>query len=408
MDNLETVDMEFVSELAVAGDTKMVLLVIDGLGGLADPSTGLTELQTADTPNLDVLARDGSCGLLLPIAPGITPGSGPAHLALFGYDPVACNIGRGALAATGVGIVLGPQDVAARVNFCTVEGGVVVDRRAGRIATEINATLCEKLNSIELPGGVTARIAPEKDYRAALVFSGPGLSPEISDTDPQRAGLAPLKCEPLDGSDDAEATARMVNLYVEKAGRVLAGDKPANMILTRGFARLPHLPPITELYRLRAAGIASYPMYRAVAQLVGMDVPDTVDAAMGKVETVRGLWDDYDYFYVHHKPTDSAGEDGDFARKVRAIEEADGAVASLMDLEPDVLVVTGDHSTPAIMKAHSWHPLPFALRSKWERRDTVAEFSEVACAQGALGTMRSRELMALMLANALRLEKFGA
>jgi 2,3-bisphosphoglycerate-independent phosphoglycerate mutase len=408
MENSEAIDMEFVSRLAVRGQTRIVLLVIDGLGGLADPSTGMTELETARTPNLDRLADEGSCGLLVPIATGITPGSGPAHLALFGYDPVACNIGRGALAATGVGIVLGPDDVAARVNFCTVEGGVVVDRRAGRIATELNATLCEKLNSIELPGDIKVRIAPEKDYRAALVFSGRGLSPEVSDTDPQKTGLAPLPCQPLAATVEARATAEVVNSYLDKAASVLQGDKPANMILTRGFARLPHLPPITELYKLRAAGIASYPMYRAVAQLAGMDVPRAADSAVGKVEVMREIWADYDYFYVHHKPTDSAGEDGDFARKVGAIEEADDAVERIVGLEPDVLVVTGDHSTPAVMKSHSWHPLPFVLRSKWERTDGVRQFSEVACARGGLGVMRSRELMALMLANALRLEKFGA
>jgi 2,3-bisphosphoglycerate-independent phosphoglycerate mutase len=403
------IDMEFVSGLAIELDTRMVLLVIDGLGGLPDPKTGLTELETADTPNLDAIARESICGLSLPIARGITPGSGPAHLALFGYDPVACNIGRGALAATGAGIDLGSEDVAARVNFCTVEDGKVVDRRAGRIPTEINARLCDKLNAIKLPDGISATIAPEKDYRAALVFGGPDLSDRLADTDPQRAGLPPLPCEPLEGSGkEAEYTAGIVNGYILEAARVLAGEKPANMILLRGFAKLPHLPPMTELYKMRAVGIASYPMYRALAKLVGMDLVHAGDPFIEKADALAGAWADYDYFYVHHKPTDSSGEDGDFARKVKAIEEVDAQMLRILELEPEVLVVTGDHSTPAIMKSHSWHPLPLLLRSSWERRDVVSSFGETACAAGGLGMFESRELMPMMLANAMRLDKFGA
>jgi len=401
--------MNFLSDLAIELDTKMVLIVMDGLGGLPHPDTGLTELETAHTPNLDAIARESACGLTIPIALGITPGSGPAHLALFGYGPVEFSIGRGALAATGAGIELGPDDVAARVNFCTVEAGRVVDRRAGRIATEVNARLCEKLNAMALPGGLTARIVPEKDYRAALVFSGPGLSDKLADTDPQRVGLEPLECRPLPGAGpEAASTAETVNEYVREAARVLADEQPANMILLRGFSKLPHLPRVTELYRMRATGIASYPMYRALARLVGMNVIEAADPFEEKVEALAGAWSDSDYFYVHHKPTDSSGEDGDFERKVKAIEEVDAGMPGVLALEPDVLVVTGDHSTPAIMKSHSWHPLPLVLRSRWERTDAVQSFGETACAAGALGIFPARDLMALMLANAGRLEKFGA
>ncbi len=403
------IDMGFVSGLATEASTKMVLVVMDGLGGLPLGEAGLTELESARTPNLDNLASDSACGMLLPVGRGITPGSGPAHLSLFGYDPVVCNIGRGALAATGVGIELAPDEVAARVNFCTVEDGIVVDRRAGRISTELNAVLCAKLNRINLEGGVGARITPEKDYRAALVFSGPDLSDELEDTDPQKTGMAPIPCDPVKGASlDAARTAGMVNEYVRKAAEVLSGERPANMILMRGFSKMPHLPPMTGLYRIKAAGIASYPMYRAVARLVGMDLVDAGDSFDEKVDALERAWYDYDYFYVHHKPGDSAGEDGDFDRKVETIEEVDRSIPRLRALGPDVLAVTGDHSTPSLMKSHSWHPLPLILESKLERRDTVSSFGETACASGALGTFESRELMAVMLANALRLEKYGA
>jgi len=401
-------DLEMLRELAVDADTKMVLVVVDGLGGLPHPDTGLTELESANTPNLDALAADSLCGLVHPVAPGITPGSGPGHMSLFGYDPVRFLVGRGVLSAVGTGIALSPNDVAARVNFCTVENGVVTDRRAGRISTEMNARLCEKLASIKI-GGIEVIIRPEKDHRAALVLRGPGLSDELADTDPQKTGLAPLKCEPLPGAGpEAETTAQLVNLYLERAAALLADEHPANMILTRGFAKPPHIPDLKSLYRIRSVGIASYPMYRAVAKLVGMDVADTSDPFAGKVETLAAVWADYDYFFVHHKPTDSSGEDGDFDRKVSKIEEVDASMPGILALEPDVLLVTGDHSTPATLLAHSWHPCPVLLHSPNERRDTVKEFGETACIAGGLPADRADDLMSLMLADALRLEKFGA
>ncbi|MFH1148991.1 MAG: 2,3-bisphosphoglycerate-independent phosphoglycerate mutase [Actinomycetota bacterium] len=400
--------MEFVSELAIEGDTRIVLVVVDGLGGLPDQSTGLTELEASNTPNLDVLAADSVCGLLIPVGRGITPGSGPAHIALFGYDPLCYLIGRGVLGAIGAGVDLEPTDVAARVNFCTVENGLVTDRRAGRLPTEENARLCALLNEIVLDGAV-AHISPEKDYRAALVLKGRGISPGVTDTDPQRTGLAPLPCEPVPGAgEQARNTARLVNEYVRKAREILADRYPANMIVTRGFSCLPDVPAVTDLYKMRAACVASYPMYRAVGQLVGMDVLETGEGFEEKVATVARSWSEYDYFFIHHKPADSAGEDGDAARKMRAIEEVDRSIAGLLSLDPDVIVVTGDHSTPTVLRSHSWHPLPLILKSRWERPDDVMEFGERSCAKGGLGAFPSRELMALLLANALRLEKFGA
>ncbi|MBC7246346.1 MAG: 2,3-bisphosphoglycerate-independent phosphoglycerate mutase [Actinobacteria bacterium] len=386
----------------------MVLLVLDGLGGLPHPDTGLTELETARTPNLDALARESICGLIHAIGPGITPGSGPAHMALFGYDPVRYEVGRGVLSALGVGMDLGPDDLAARVNFCTVQDGVIVDRRAGRISTEENARLCEKLSGIRLEG-VEVEIRPEKEHRAALVFRGEGLSERVSDTDPQRTGLAPLRCEPLPGGGAAaERTAALVNEYLEKVSMILADEHPANMIVTRGFAKKPDIPPMTDLYGLRAGAVATYPMYRAVARLVGMELVASGPSFSEQVEAMAGAWEEYDYFFVHYKYTDSRGEDGDFAAKVACIEEVDEAVPRIVELDPDVLVVTGDHSTPALLKGHSWHPSPLLLRSRWERRDEVGSFGESACAAGGLGTFYAVDLLPLMLANAQRLNKFGA
>jgi 2,3-bisphosphoglycerate-independent phosphoglycerate mutase len=401
-------EIELVSRLAGKASSRMVLLVLDGVGGLPHPDTGLTELETARTPNLDALAAESACGLIHAIGPGITPGSGPAHMALFGYDPVRYEVGRGVLSALGVGIELGPDDLAARVYFCTVENGGITERCEGRISTEKNARLCEKLASIGMEG-VEVLIRPEKEHRAALVFTAPGLSDRVTDTDPQKTGRPPLRCEPLpDGGEAAERTASMVNAYLERAAEVLADEHPANMIVTRGFAKLPEIPTMTELYGLRAGAVATYPMYQAVAKLVGMQVLETGPTLSDQMEALKDNWGEYDYFFVHYKYTDSRGEDGDFDAKVACIEEADAELPRLLELEPEVLVVTGDHSTPALLKGHSWHPSPLLLRSRLERRDGVESFGESACLRGCLGTFRAMELLPLMLANAGRLVKFGA
>lgn len=400
--------MEFLSSLKTASGSRMVLLVLDGLGGLPHPETGLTELETARTPNLDALARDSACGLIHAVGPGITPGSGPAHMALFGYDPVRYEVGRGVLSALGVGIDLRPDDLAARVNFCTVEDGVITDRRAGRISTEVNARLCEKLSTIRLDG-VEAIIRPEKEHRAALVFRGLGLSERVSDTDPQKTGVPPLPCRPLEEGDEAaERTADLVNRYLEEASRILADEHPANMLLTRGFAKKPDIPLMPDLYGIRAGAVATYPMYRAVARLVGMELVETGTTFADQVEALAGAWGDYDYFFVHYKYTDSRGEDGDFEAKVACIEEVDASLPRIVELGPDVLVVTGDHSTPALLKAHSWHPSPLLFHSRWERRDDVDSFGERACARGILGTFPAVDLLPMMLACAQRLAKYGA
>lgn len=400
-------DLALIQKLIKPNDSKLVLLVMDGLGGHPRKEGGATELEAANTPNLDKLALRGISGLHQPIGPGITPGSGPGHLALFGYDPIQYQIGRGVLSALGLDFALQPQDVAARGNFCTIDAqGRVTDRRAGRISTEKGQALCELLRSIELPG-VTLFVEAEKEHRLLLVLRGEGLSAAVSDTDPQQTGVPPLPPQAL--TPTAARTAGLVQQFLAQARRRLADQHPANMLLLRGFAQHPDWPTFPALFGLRAAAIAAYPMYRGVAKLVGMEPLPTGEAVEDAFARLAERWNDFDFFFVHIKKTDSAGEDGDFERKVALIEAVDGQIPRLLDLQPAVLLVTGDHSTPAILGQHSWHPVPVLLWSKYCRPDRVEIFSERDCTAGALGPrFPTADLMPLALANALRLTKFGA
>jgi len=367
---------------------------------------GPTELEAARTPNLDHLAAGSLCGLSVPIGPGITPGSGPAHLALFGYDPLKYEIGRGVLEALGIGFDLHDEDVAARGNFCTVdEKGLITDRRAGRIPTEKNVELVKLLRGIKLPG-VQVFLEAVREYRFVLVLRGQGLEGGLTETDPQQVGVPTLPVEAL--VPEAERTAQLFNQWIAQAREILADQHPANMVNLRGLAKNPGLPSMEEVYGLRAAAIASYPMYRGVAKLVGMDVLDTGETLEEEVETLQAHFAEYDFFFVHVKKTDSAGEDGDFERKVSIIEHVDELVPAILDLEPEVFIVTGDHSTPALLKLHSWHPVPTLLHSRYCRADQTDEFSERGCSRGALGRFPAVDLMPLAMANALRLAKYGA
>jgi 2,3-bisphosphoglycerate-independent phosphoglycerate mutase len=401
MDNLD-----LIKEISIASPTKIVLLVIDGLGGLPHPKTGKTELETAKTPNLDRLAAKGICGLIDPIAPGITPGSTPGHLALFGYDPLKFNTGRGVVEAMGIDFDLKPEDIAARGNFCTVdEKGIVADRRAGRISTERCAELCRLLDGLTI-GGVEVLVSPVREHRFIAVFRGEGLSPEVSDSDPQQVGVASKEVKAQNAK--ADKMAKIANEFIAQAGKALAKHHPANMILLRGFSQLPSLPAMPQVYKLKPAAIAGYPMYRGLAKLVGMQVLKTGATIKEEFNTAKQNYNNYDFFFVHIKETDSAGEDGDFERKARVIEEIDRALPILLDPELDVIVVTGDHSTPALLKGHSWHPVPILLYSKWCRPDRVGGFSESACISGSLGRFPATEVIPLAMAYARKLAKFGA
>ena len=400
-------ELNEIKKLLNPSRSKIVLLVMDGLGGLPREAGGPTELEAAQTPHLDRLALDGVCGLHQVIGTGITPGSGPAHLALFGYDPFRYFIGRGVLEGMGIGFDLGPDDVAARGNYATIDtDGKITDRRAGRISTEKNIELTHRLRQIKIPG-VEIFIEPIKEYRVLLVLRGEGLSGEISGTDPQGVNVEVARAEAL--APEASETARLVNEFTEQARAALAGQEPANMVFFRGFSMKPYLPQMGDVFGLNAAAIAQYPMYKGLSRLVGMDILEAGQRTQELFDTLETYWEDYDFFYVHVKRIDSAGEDGDFERKTALIEEADSFIPRVMALNPDVVVVTGDHSTPAYLKSHSWHPVPVLLWSKYCRPDGVQRFGEKDCLSGGLGPrLPAVDLLPLALANAGRLNKYGA
>jgi len=399
---------ELVDSLVVKNEKKIVFLVMDGLGGLPVDGKNKTELEAARTPNLDELARRGVCGLLDPIEPGITPGSGPAHFALFGYDPVKNNVGRGILGAAGLEFPMTEKDLFMRVNFCTIDAqGMIRDRRAGRIDTDTNRRLCGLLrDKVRLPEGIQAFFETEKEHRALFVLRGDGLREEIEETDPQKTGLPPLAPRAL--LPDAEGTAALLRLLVQQAQDILKNEPKANMVLLRGYSCFHKFPGVGERFGLRPLAIASYPMYRGIAKLLGMNVHKPTNTIREEFEALRGEFANHDFFFVHVKPTDSRGEDGQYEQKVRVIEEVDELLPLITELSPDVLVVTGDHSTPAALASHSWHPVPVLLTAKTCRPDRVERFGESDCLAGGLGRMPMKHLMAVALAHAGKLEKFGA
>ena len=397
---------ELLRTLHIKTESKIVLLVADGLGGLPLTAGGLTELETAKTPHLDDLARRGVLGSSIPVKPGITPGSGPGHLGLFGYDPLRFLIGRGALEATGIGFELAPGDVAVRCNFCTLDSQRrITDRRAGRIATEESAPLAKRLREVQVPG-VQVFVEPVKEHRFVVVFRGPGLDDGVADTDPQQTGVPPL--DPVPHSPAAQRTAEVARQFVEGAEKLLAGHPKANGLTMRGFARRPDLPSYEEVYGLRAAAIAVYPMYKGLARLVGMQILGTPQTLSEQVNLLEKHWQEFDFFFLHYKYTDSTGEDANFQAKVARIEEFDAVIPRVEALRPDVLVVTGDHSTPSKLASHSWHPVPTLLVSDYCRPDDCTAFGERMCLQGGLGMFEAQYLMSMALANARRLGNFGA
>jgi 2,3-bisphosphoglycerate-independent phosphoglycerate mutase len=400
-------NLEFLKKLIVPAETKIVMLIMDGLGGLPSEPGGKTELETAYTPNMNTLARISALGLSSPAGPGIAVGSGPGHIAVFGFDPIEYEIGRGALEALGVDIDLQPGDVAARGDFCKVDGnGIIIDRRAGRIATSEAQKLAGILNVIKVDG-VEIQIEPIKEHRFALVMRGEGLGENVTGTDPLMNGVAPFIAK---GKDlPSERTALFINIFVEKVKLTLALDQPANMVLLRGFDKLPVVPQYRDLFGLNAAAIAVNGMYKGVSRMVGMQVLPVDGMSMQDEFTcLEKYWKDFDFFYLHIKQTDTHGEDGDFVKKVKVIEEVDTLIPRLTALKPDVIIITGDHSSPALMKRHSWHPVPLLVFSKDVREDGIDQFGERACSHGSLGILHATDIMPIALANAHRISKYGA
>jgi 2,3-bisphosphoglycerate-independent phosphoglycerate mutase len=393
-------------ELATKSPKKIVLLVLDGVGGLPRQQGGKTELESAHTPNLDALAANAECGVHLPIGYGIIPGSAPGHLALFGYNPLEYPIGRGVVAATGVAFPMKAGDVAARLNFATLDAaGAIADRRAGRIPTEKCAQLCELLKAVSIKG-VEVFVNPVKDYRAVVVFRGKGLSDAVADTDPQVMGVKPL--DPVATDAKAEHTAQVARDFVAQARKILSSQSPANGVLLRGFAELPHIPSLQELYQLSPVALAVYPDYKGVARLVGMEAIEDLADLDAQAKMLKAVWDKHDFFFIHHKYTDSKGEDGDFDGKVKEIEKVDAFLPRVLEMKPDVIIVTGDHSTPAVAKAHTSHPVPFLIAGDGIRPDGTAGFGERACARGLWGTISGQMLIRIALSYTGKLKKFGA
>jgi 2,3-bisphosphoglycerate-independent phosphoglycerate mutase len=397
----------YLQELIAPAKTKIAMIIMDGLGGLPREPGGKTELETAQTPNLDALAENSALGLTIPVRLGITPGSGPGHLGIFGYDPLEYEIGRGAMEALGVDFELGGSDVAARGNFCSVDrDGILTDRRAGRLPTEASRDLANILRQIRIEG-CQYFIEPIKEHRFAFIMRGSDLDDRLAESDPQKIGVAPLPVCALHPC--AEKSAYYANYFISQAQKRLADCTPANMIMLRGFAKLPVMPTYTEQFGLRAAAIAINGMYRGVAKMVGMTVLNVEGSSLAdEFTTLEKNWNEFDFFYLHVKKTDTAGEDGDFMRKVSVIEEVDALMPRLMALKPDVVIVSGDHSSPAVLKSHSWHPVPTLLYGKYVRADGIAQFGERACAHGSLGVLPAKDIMPVALANAMRVTKYGA
>ena len=406
--------LDTIRDLAKPTDSKILMVVLDGIGGLPLEPGGDTELATAKTPNLDALAAQSQLGAVELVGAGITPGSGPGHLSLFGYDPLKYVVGRGALSAVGIGVKLGVGDVAVRGNFATLAAGrVVQDRRAGRPSDEKNAEIVGKLKAaISDLDGTPVEIYTESEHRFVVVFragSGAALGANLSDVDPQATGVQPLTAHAHD--DASKKTAHLVNTFVERAEETLKDETQVNGVLFRGYSDVPHFPSFDAAYQLKAACIASYPMYKGLASLVGMDVltvEGEEDALDGKVQALKDNWDKYDFFYFHVKKTDSTGEDGDFKAKVKKIELFDALLPQLLALNPDVIAIVGDHSTPSRLATHSWHPVPLLIRSDYGRKDAATRYTEDEAVKGSLGLRKGTDLMPLLMANALKLNKYGA
>ena len=401
-------DTEFIERLVIQNDKKIIFLIMDGLGGLPQETGGKTELETAVTPNLDSLAASGTCGLLDPVGCGITPGSGPAHFALFGYDPVKYNVGRGLLSAAGLDFPLVQGDLYMRANFATLNKfGHIADRRAGRLETEKNKLLCIKLKAnVHLQAAKEVFFVTEKEHRALVVLRGGKLSEQISETDPQRTGEPPLDAKAL--IPEAENTAAAVRELSDKIREVLAKEEKANVMLLRGYSGFHSFPSMAGRFGLKPLAIASYPMYKGVARLLGMSLAPETSTIEDEIQALVANYANYDFFYIHIKATDSRGEDGNFAEKVKAIEKVDSLMPEIFALKPDVLLVTGDHSTPAVMAGHSFHPVPVLLAAKTCRPDAATTFGESACLMGGLGRIPMKYLMRVALAHAGKLQKFGA
>lgn len=396
-----------IHSLTTVNDKRIVLLVMDGVGDCDNAGKG-TALQQAATPNLDALSERSALGLHYPVATAVTPGSGPGHLGLFGYDPLIYKVGRGVLSALGVEFDLTSRDVAARLNFCTLDSeGRVTDRRAGRINDDENKRVLAKIRAaLQPPAGVEVLFETVSEHRALLVLRGDDLDDHIGETDPQAVGVPPLS--PVRAPYEQSRSAAIFNDIAGQVRDILADEPKVNMILGRGFAKVPNWPTFAERWKLTPAAVAGYPMYRGVARLVGMPVLAQPTSAADVCAAAADAMKDHTFVFAHFKYTDKTGEDGDLPAKIARIEEMDAALPALLAASPDVLLITGDHSTPPSMMGHSWHPVPLLMAAPHLRGGDGGGFNEIACRSGQIGTISAKEIMPLALAHAGKLEKYGA
>ena len=403
--------LELMKKITIKNEKKIVMLVIDGLGGIPHPDTNLTELQTAKLNNINKLANISRCGLTIPVAYGITPGSGPSHLSLFGYDPLKYEIGRGILEALGIGLEITENDIACRANYAKLDysKNIIIDRRAGRIPTTKNIELCKLLQeNIKKIDDTEIIIKPGKGHRFVIVFRGKNLSEKITENDPQKDNFAPKPILPITKDTETERTAKLINIFIEKVKQLIKGEPDANYVLLRGFSKYPDIPSMQDIYKLNPAAIATYTMYKGLAQLVGMKILDTGETLADEINTLTKEYKNYDFFYVHVKETDAYGEDGNFEGKVKKLEEVDKYIPDILALNPDVFIITGDHSTPAVLKGHSWHNVPFLLYSPKYKVSGINSFNEIECLKGDYGIFHASDIITLALANTFKLNKYGA
>ena len=402
-----------VEDLVQETESRIVLLVIDGVGDIPHPDHGFkTPLEVAKTTNLDKLAKKSVLGRLVPVHYGITPGSGPGHLGLFGYDPRNYVLGRGVMEALGLDIQLFPSDVAARGNFVTLDSnGTIINRRGGkgdeRLKTEETARRVELLTSkVDKILSIEILVTGGLDHRFVAIFRGREMRSNMTDSDPQKEGQPILKIRALDSN--SQISAQIANEFILRANRALADYEYGNGIVLRGFSKRPNWPSMKQRFKLNCCAIAEYPMYRGLAQVLGMD---KVSAGPTPKEAFQAYVDNYKkytFFFIHVKKSDSYGESGQFENKVKVIEEVDAALPTLFEKMPECLVITGDHSTPVYMKSHSWHPVPLLIHSDVCGADQAKKFTENECNIGGLSTFPSRHLMNVILANAGKLSKYGA
>ncbi|MCK4443355.1 MAG: 2,3-bisphosphoglycerate-independent phosphoglycerate mutase [Thermoplasmata archaeon] len=405
---------------------KILLIILDGMADRPVAVLGSkTPLQAANTPNMDWFAKNGMCGQMDPIAPGVRPGSDTSHLAILGYNPHEVYTGRGPFEAAGVGLPMEHGDIAFRCNFGTIDAdGTVRDRRAGRIRKG-TSEIARDLDGMPIEG-VKVIFKEATEHRAVLILRGDGLSPKVTDVDPHAVGVKYHECEALE--PEAGRTAEIVNEFVERSREILAdhevnkkrlkeGDFPANIILPRGSGVFPHLDSLEERFGIRSAAICGVTLIKGICRVAGMKILD-VDGATGGLDTdmiakgkaaIEAL-ESYDFVFLNVKAPDICGHDGDPEGKVKVAERLDMMMSFIRkELRNDVIMaVTSDHSTPVSVRDHAGDSVPLIVYGKDIRVDEVSSYDEISVTKGILGRIRGSDLIHILLDQSGRAEKFGS